>query len=105
DSEVSVKIGIIGHGFVGLACETGFQSICDEVVIYDKYKPSSSLSDVISSCDVIFVCVPTPMGEDDECSTYIVEGIYAKSRKIMREVKRKPLFVIKSTVVPETTEY
>lgn len=95
-----MNVGIIGHGFVGLACETGFQNICD-VRVYDKYKDTESLEDVVDNCRIIFLCLPTPMSEDGSCDTSIIEDAVKKINKIAK--KRKTL-VIKSTVPPGTTE-
>ena len=50
------KVGIIGAGFVGSAVETGLQTVA-EVGVYDKYKDSESLYDVVNNSDVLFVCV------------------------------------------------
>jgi UDPglucose 6-dehydrogenase len=95
-----MKIGIIGHGFVGLACETGFQDIA-EIKIYDKYKPSESLEDVVDFSDTIFLCVPTPLNEDNSCNLSILDEVVRKISKITKERK---IIVIKSTVVPGTID-
>jgi len=75
-----MKIGIIGAGFVGKATSL-FECECPpvtdvEVVTYDreagKCSPSGlSLKDLID-CDLIFICVPTPMKSDGGCYTEIV---------------------------------
>ena len=68
------KVGIIGYGFVGLAVETGLQSIA-EIRIYDKFKTSEGLYDVVNNSDIIFLTVPTPMDDDGWCDTTIVENV------------------------------
>ena len=50
-----MKIGVIGHGFVGRAVSSFYQTN----LIYDKFKPSLSLKKVVEAAEVIFVCVPT----------------------------------------------
>ena len=50
-----MKIGIIGHGFVGRAISSFYRTN----LIYDKFKPSLPLKEVVEAAEVIFVCVPT----------------------------------------------
>ena len=98
-----MKIGIIGQGYVGSAIKVGFEPYY-ELETYDKYnvdKSSCSLEKLVNICDVIFVCVPTPMDEDGSCNTDIVEGVIDDIHKLTLEDK---IVVIKSTVSPGTTD-
>jgi UDPglucose 6-dehydrogenase len=111
-------IGIVGQGYVGTAIKVGFEPHY-KVETYDKYdekKSTCDLADLVAECEVIFVCVPTPMNKDGSCHTDIVESVvkdidkwcyaywgnyeYQKSKGI----DRKPIVVIKSTVPPGTTD-
>jgi UDPglucose 6-dehydrogenase len=91
-------IGIVGGGFVGNAI---YQNFKDKVntKLYD-IDPKKSFDTLYSTlkCNIIFVCLPTPMKEDGECDTsYIMkffEGLEWNSG----------LFVIKSTVPIGTTD-
>lgn len=94
------KIGICGSGFVGNAVESGLQSVA-EIRVYDKYKPSESLYDVVNNSDILFVCVPTPMEDDGWCDTSIVGQVCIDIDKNAEERKS---IVIKSTVPPGTTQ-
>jgi len=94
------KIGIIGHGFVGMAVETGLQSVAD-VRIYDKYKDTESLYAVVNNSDVLFVAVPTPMEPDGWCDTSIV---ISACQEIDKNAETRKSIVIKSTVPPGTTQ-
>jgi UDPglucose 6-dehydrogenase len=113
-----MNIGIVGLGYVGTAIKSGFEKHY-ELETYDKYdesKSSCDLADLVAKCKVIFVCVPTPMNKDGRCHTEIVESVvkdidkwcyaywgnyeYQKSK----EIDRKPIVVIKSTVPPGTTD-
>ena len=72
-----MKIGIIGQGYVGTAIKVGFEPHY-KLETYDKYdedKSTCGLSDMVAECEVIFVCVPTPMDEDGSCHTDIVESV------------------------------
>ena len=103
-----MKLGIVGQGFVGLALKAGFEKHYD-LEAYDKYdgfKSTVQLHDMVAECDVIFVCVPTPMGEDGSCHTDIVESVV---KEIDDWTKRngkidRPIVVITSTVPPGTTD-
>lgn len=71
-----MKLGIIGHGFVGKATSL-FKGEVTDVFIYDKDEDkrepiSISLKDLID-CDFVFICVPTPMEPNGSCHTRIVE--------------------------------
>ena len=99
-----MKVGIIGNGFVGSAIMHGFVLHVDDIMIYDKDKKRSthSISDVANKSDVIFICVPTPMFESGECDLSIVESVTEELSKY--DCIGKKVIVIKSTVVPGTTE-
>ena len=95
-----MNVGIIGHEFVGKALEYGFQS-SNEILIYDKFKKDSlPLEKVLNDADIIFFCLPTPFNEE---TMHIDLSIYDEVIKDASELVSNKLFVIKSTVVPETT--
>ena len=101
-----MKIGIIGQGFVGTAIKVGFESHY-ELETYDKFSTSKStcdLHDLVLLCDVIFVCVPTPMNKDGSCHIDIVEEVVSEINEISISSESNPIVVIKSTVPPGTTE-
>jgi UDPglucose 6-dehydrogenase len=64
------------------------------------------LADLVESCEVIFVCVPTPMNKDGSCNIDVVEGVIKQINKLLTDWKsdKRPIVVIKSTVPPGTTE-
>ncbi len=68
--EVFMKIGIVGYGHVGKAMHELFTN----AVIYDKFLNIGSCEE-INTCDVAFVCVPTPRLSDGKCDTSIVEEV------------------------------
>ena len=93
------KVGIIGAGFVGTAVEEGLQLIAD-IMVHDKFKNSYSLKTVVDECEILFLCLPTPMDKDGSCNISILEEVVDQINQIA--IKRKSL-VIKSTVTPGTT--
>ena len=88
------RVGVVGAGVVGAA----MQKLCgDTTVLYDPYKPEfEGNKPKINECDVVFICVPTPMSPDGTCNTSVVE-------EAVSWVKA-PLMIIRSTVSPGTTE-
>ena len=91
------KVGVIGNGFVGEAISFAFSSISD-LYVYD-IDPLKSLSDPesVHDCDFTFICVPTPMFEDGSQDLSYVENTFEKATN-------KPVYILKSTVLPGTTE-
>ena len=98
------SIGIIGQGFVGTAVREGLNSFyqCRTYDI-DQTRCNSTHLEVINNSDIIFLCVPTPMKKTGECDTRILQGVIESIESKVRD-DRSPILVIKSTVVPGTTE-
>ena len=92
-----LKVGILGNGFVGEAQAFAFSPI-SEIYIYD-INPLRSKDNLkkVHDCDYVFVCVPTPMYEDGSQDISYVEDTFSKATD-------KPIYIIKSTVLPGTTE-
>ena len=94
------KIGIIGNGFVGSAIAAGF-ALDAHVLVYDtdKKRATHSLEEVMTECEFIFVCVPTPMrARTGKIDVSII-------RNVFEDVKSYPtrddqIFIIKSTTTP-----
>ena len=102
-----MKIGIVGQGYVGTAIKVGFEPHYD-LETYDKYdedKSTCDLTELVETCQVIFVCVPTPMNTYGTCHTDIVESVVKDidDRVDLANIP-KPSVVIKSTVPPGTTD-
>ena len=91
-----MKVGIIGNGFVGEAQAFAF-SPTYEIKIYDV-DPLKSINtlDEVHNCDVVFICVPSPMNEDGSQNLTYIEDVF-------NDADPGPIYVIKSTVIPGTT--
>ena len=101
------SIGIIGQGFVGTAINEGMRHAFI-IETYDKYlddrSTCESVEDIVDKCDIIFVCLPTPMRKDGSCDIRIVEDVIFKIDKMAKSYpKSKKIAVIKSTIPPGTT--
>ena len=96
-----ITIGIIGNGFVGNATSQ-FKNEEVDVMIYDvspeKCVPFGlSLHAVCSNCDIIFICVPTPMTSSGSCHLGIIERVINDLSTNGLDFGRTPV-VIRSTV-------
>lgn len=94
-----MNIGIIGQGFVGNAI---FQKFKDyfKIFTYDlkKHLSNSSFDFIAQNCNIIFVCVPTPMDIEGRCDISFVEKVLEKL-----DQSSNAIVVNKSTVVPGST--
>ena len=96
-------VGIIGQGFVGRALKNVF-SPHYKVYTYDKMRKDLSthknVADLSRSCEVLFVCVPTPMKQDGSCDVSIVKTVVTEACS----TGRRNIVVIKSTIPPNATK-
>lgn len=97
------KIGIIGVGMVGGALQGYFekkaQPVLDEgakLLLYDKGKSIGSVEQV-NQADIVFICVPTPFDEKKGFDLSFVE-------EACKNIYGEKIVIIKSTVLPGTTE-
>ena len=100
-----MKIGIIGNGFVGKATR---QLECKDIQIlsYDInpelcIPKGINLVD-ITSCDIIFISVPTPMNIDGSCYLGIIENVVSELKKHINF--NESYVVLRSTIPPGTSD-
>ena len=101
----SMKIGIIGNGFVGKATQK-LESSQIELVVYDIRPelcvPQGLSFESLKECDILFVCVPTPMEASGKCHLGIVESVMEQLSTILDPSKN--FVVLRSTVPPGTCD-
>ncbi len=125
-----MNIGIIGLGYVGLITGVGFASLGNKVVgvdidnnkinkintgetpvyeqgleeklkeVKENFKATTNINDLKDS-EIIFVCVGTPSKEDGSIDLKYVRRAAEDISKILGSYR---VIVIKSTVIPGTTE-
>lgn len=91
-----MKIGFIGQGWIGKNYANDFEARGYAVIRYALEHPHVANKDAIASCDIVFIAVPTPTttkGFDDSAI-----------RAVLPLVGAGNIAVIKSTVLPGTTE-
>ena len=94
ENHKNLKIGFIGQGYVGKNYANDFEERGYNIIRYSLEEPYINNKEEISTCDVVFIAVPTP-STPQGFDASIVEN----SLGLLRE---GGIAVIKSTVVPGT---
>ena len=90
------KIGFIGQGWIGKNYADNFEERGLEVVRYALEEPYAKNKEKIADCDIVFIAVPTPT---------VPEGFNdSVVRTVVKLVGAGKTAVIKSTIIPGTTE-
>ena len=94
----NLRLGIVGHGFVGSAVSNGFD-IDTEQYIVDTKQNNTTLSQLVKDFDpsITFVCVPTPQQDTHED---VDVSIARDTLENLSDLKYKGIVVIKSTITP-----
>ena len=89
-----MKLGIVGHGFVGTAVDHGFTRDIQKFIVDPKHNSTNTIEDLITfKPDAVFVAVPTPQLESGECNTEILEDVMQQLNN-----NKGLLVIVKSTV-------
>lgn len=129
-----MKISIIGTGYVGLVSGVGFAQLGNNVICVDVDKKKvedinngippiyeDGLKDLLSKnkerltattdykfaieqSDITFICVGTPSQDDGSIDLSYIEEVSVEIGKQIRNKKSWHLVVVKSTVLPGTSE-
>lgn len=89
-------IGFIGQGFIGKHMADDFEDRGYKPVRYAVEEPYAANKDMIASCDITFIAVPTPTTPSGFDFSII--------RTVLPLVGKGKIAVIKSTILPGTTE-
>ena len=104
-----MKISIIGSGWVGTAVGKGLAELGNNIIFYDivdKNLPNftKDLDYAIENSIVTFICVPTPTNDGGEIDLSYVKEVSKDIGVALANKDGYHLVVVKSTVVPQTTE-
>ena len=91
-----MKLGFIGQGWIGKNLADHFDARGFDTVRFAKEEPYTKNEGAIKECDIVFVAVPTPTtpsGFDDRIL-----------RNVLQYVGEGQSVVIKSTIIPGTTD-
>lgn len=128
-----MKISIVGSGYVGIVTGIGFAELGNEVAFVDvdehkidtinsgeppiyekglnelmernkgKYYATSDYKKAIEDTDITFICVGTPSREDGSMDLVYLKSASEQIGESLKD-KQSHIVVVKSTVVPGTTE-
>jgi UDPglucose 6-dehydrogenase len=110
------KISIIGSGYVGLAIGKGLKKLGNDVIFYDidenkinqlKNEGLDATLDInyaIQNSDISFITVPTPSLPSGKIDLSYIKKATKAIAKALKNKNSYHLIVVKSTVVPMTTE-
>jgi len=103
-----MNVGVIGRGFVGGSIEKFLKTRSKYSVksydLKDDTDMNNAYSNIVKRSDLIYVCVPTPMDYQGNCYTDIVRGCVQLLNFYADAHKKRPVVLLKSTMVPKTTE-
>lgn len=91
-----MHIGFIGQGWIGKNLADHFEERGFSTVRYAKEEPYIQNEERVAECDIVFIAVPTPStpkGFDDRIL-----------RTVLHNVGKGKIAVIKSTILPGTTD-
>jgi len=91
-----MKIGFIGQGWIGKHYADDFEQRGYDVVRYALEEKYIDNKDQIAQCDIVFIAVPTPTTEKGFDDSIV--------RTALTHIGNGKTAVIKSTIVPGTTE-
>jgi UDPglucose 6-dehydrogenase len=106
---------MIGSGYTGSAIGKGLVDTGNDVLFYDiddkalsrlnnqGYNTTQDINEAIKSTDISFICVPTPT-KDGSIDLSYVQAAIENVAKGLKDNQGYHLVVVKSTVVPTTTE-
>ncbi len=103
------SISIIGSGFIGTVVGRGLSQLDRTVIFYDvedRDLPgfTRDLDRAIGDSDVSIICVPTPTMEDGNTDLRFLKECVAHIGGALKHKGQYHLIVVKSTVLPMTTE-
>lgn len=91
-----MKVGFIGQGYIGKNYADDFEARGYEVVRYSLEEQFIDNKEKIAECDVVFIAVPTPTTTDGFDVSMVKSAVQL--------VGQGKIAVIKSTIIPGTTE-
>lgn len=91
-----MKIGFIGLGWIGKNYADSFEDRGFDIVRYSKEKTYIQNKDLIRTCDIVFIAVPTPSTPEGFDDSIVREAV--------KLVPEGGIAVIKSTLLPGSTK-
>ncbi|TXD37438.1 UDP-glucose/GDP-mannose dehydrogenase family protein [Lujinxingia vulgaris] len=98
----TIKVGICGYGFVGRAVHEVIAADILTLINDPAIHESTTLAELATNANLIFVCVPTPKGDDGHADLRIVHAVLSELSDVwdVWNESRAPGVIVKSTVPP-----
>lgn len=93
---MKTRIGFIGQGWIGKHYADDFEKRGYDVVRFALEEPYIHNKERIGECDIVFIAVPTPTTKEGFDDSIV--------RRVLPLVGRGKIAVVKSTILPGTTE-
>jgi UDPglucose 6-dehydrogenase len=112
----SYSISVIGSGMVGENVGKGLVEIGQNVIFFDVDKEKirklracgfnvvDKLKTAVLASSISYFCVPTPATEKGKIELSYIKDVARKTGQALRKKQEYHLIVVKSTVLPMTTE-
>jgi len=96
------KIGIVGLGFVGGAIQAAMDEYSQDadLILVDPFKGYTNIVADLKDCSGVFICVPSPQGDDGHCDTSIMENVLAQ----LKAINYHGVIISKCTAPPNVYE-
>ncbi len=91
-----MKIGFIGQGWIGSNYANDFEARGYEIIRYGLEPEYSGNKELIATCDIVLIAVPTPTTPEG----FNIDTV----RRVLPLVGKEKIAIIKSTILPGTTE-
>lgn len=101
DESMFGKIGIIGVGYVGGAILSAAKEHSVSVVCVDPAKGYTNTINDLKDVEAVFVCVPSPQGDDGSCDTSIMENVLLQ----LKNIDYTGVIISKCTAPPDVYEH
>lgn len=107
---------MIGAGFVGRHLGSVYSSLGHDVIFYDidgdalrllerkGFRTTGDIENAIAGTSVSYISVPTPSDKDGKMVNEFISSAAKECGLVLKNKKDAHIFVIKSTVLPGTTE-
>jgi len=97
------KVDMINNGEPPIF-ENNLEDMLEKVLKKNMYNATTDLREAIMQTDVTFICVGTPSEDDGSIDLIYIEKASESVGKILKNKNSFHIVVVKSTVVPQTTE-
>ena len=99
ETRMKLRLGIVGHGFVGKAVDFGFCRNAEKFVVDPLL--GTKVSDLLQhDPSIVFIAVPTPSRDDGSIDSSILEGVFRE----VRSTCPRATIVVKSTCTPDIVD-